>query len=349
MKKTKNEAALGNDIKNAENKQKNKTAENKKAPSEKKRDSEYRELPFKKVLYGYDPEEVASYIDELNENHEASSRIHESKLSSLKEELVLSNRERDSYGEKYRECKAELNAAAKKAAEPQREEKEDKSAEYEAVIAQLKEKIEQIQFENVQLKEQISEQSKEKDYGEYLGRIAALENENRQIGIRANALEREKTELVASVQKYDSLFGDYNAVLAKLEQSKAEIASKDSENQLIREELERKIKELNAVSCENEENKKKAAELEVKNGVLSQRIEENEESMLRLRDANKTQAFEYADKINSLENELARRKLEMQKELKLQDYYINQAELTLAELTKQMEQIRQSMSDVQSV
>lgn len=347
MKKAKNETVAEKETKVADNKKK--TAESiKNLPSEKIRnkDKENRELNFKKVLYGYDPEEVASYIDELNETYESSSRIHESKLSSLKEELVLSNRERDSYGEKYRACKAKLDAASRPP-EP-KEEKEDKSAEYEAVIAGLKEKIEQMKSENSRL-QQAADQGTNKTFDEFTGRIAALENENRQMGIRADSLKRENSQLLASAQKYDGLFCEYNAVLSQVELLKAELASKENEIQLLKEETEAKISEINGLSSENEENKKKAAELEVENGVLKRRIEENKEEISRLKNVNKKQAYEYADKINSLESEQAKSKLEMQKELKLHDYYINQAELTLAEFTKQMEQIKQSLHDVQSV
>ena len=98
MKKAKNDTAKTN-VKPAE------TAK-KAAPQKEKA---LGELPFKKALYGYDPEDVAAYIDEMSTTYESSMRIHEGKLSSLKEELLLSNRERDAYSEKYRACKAELD------------------------------------------------------------------------------------------------------------------------------------------------------------------------------------------------------------------------------------------------
>ena len=59
--------------------------------------NEEKGLPFKKVLYGYNPEEVQSFINELTKSCEASLKLHESKLSAMKEELAFSNRERDIY------------------------------------------------------------------------------------------------------------------------------------------------------------------------------------------------------------------------------------------------------------
>lgn len=353
MKKAKNEAVT-NGVRTEENKHKNKTAKSspQNVPSEKIRGKEIedRELIFKKVLYGYDPDEVNSYINELSATYEASARNHEAKLSSMKEELVLSNRERDSYGEKYRECKSKLDAMPEqRPAEIIYQETEDRSAEYEAVIEKLKARIEQVEFENLQLKQTADSGDSSKKLDEYIGRIAELEEENRKISIDAEAVSRENSELRVTSQKYESLFGEYNAVLAQLELSKAEAASKKNEILLIKEELEKKLDEMNTLSSENEELRKKSAELEIGNGVLKQRLEEKENEILRLKDINKTQAYEYADKVNMLESEQAKSRLAMQKELKLHDYYINQAEITLAELSKQMEQIKQSLSDAQSV
>lgn len=345
MKKAKNEAAENN-TKLAETKQNNKTAEN--TPSEKSRskDKGEKDLFFKKVLYGYDPDEVMAYIDELTQTLEASTRLHESKLSSIKEELVLSNRERDSYGEKYRECRAKLEEALKKeepaAVLPVIEEKEDRTPELEAIIETLKNKLEKVEDENEKLRE-MTEQNAQSAFDEYRSKIADLENENRQISLQSDSLRRKNGELVAVSEKYDGLFAEYNEIMAQLEKKKAEIASKEDEANLLNEELEKKITEVTALSAEKEDIKKKAAECEVKNDVLRQRIEENESEIIRLKDINKAQAFEYADKVNSLESEHAKSKLAMQKEIQLHDYYISQADLTISQLTKQMEQIRQSL------
>ena len=50
-----------------------------------------------------------------------------------------------------------------------------------------------------------------------------------------------------------------------------------------------------------------------------------------------------AEKIKALESECATVRLNFRKEMKLYSYYIDRAELTVAELTKQMEEIRQSI------
>ena len=89
MKKNKNETAKGTAIEETKGTVKN--------PPARGKESGENETLFKKVLYGYDPDEVTYYINELNHTYQTESRMHESKLSSLKEELVLSNRERILY------------------------------------------------------------------------------------------------------------------------------------------------------------------------------------------------------------------------------------------------------------
>lgn len=345
MKKAKNQASADAEAKRTENKQNEINAQN--IPSEKIRgkDKTDRELPFKKVLYGYDPEEVAAYIGELADSYEASSRIHESKISSIKEELVLSNRERDSYIKKYKNCTEKLISQTAPVAETAGN---DKSAEYEAVIAELKEKLEQAEGESQRLK-QADSQSNSKILDEYAGRIAALESESRRLSSQLQKAERENAQLLTLSQKYEGLLNEHQALYAQLELTKAKAEAKEGEVIAVSEELNRKIDEFNTLASEIESIKKKNAELETENGVLSQSLEESKSEIQHLKDINKTQAYEYADKVNALESEHAKNSLAMKKELKLHDYYISQAEITLAQLSNQMEQIKQSMNDMHSV
>lgn len=315
-------------------------------PSEKIRSKENGngELSFKKVLYGYDPNEVVSYIEELRNTYEASARTHDVKLSSLKEELALSNRERDSYSKKYKECKANLDKLPEKTAVNEAEKNNDAAEEYKAEIARLKTAIERTEAENERLREKNS-QSNAAVSAEYAERISILEKENAEAKATAEAVQRRNEELVAAEQKYEALFADYNSLTAQNEHLKAEKDLKEKEVMQLKEELVQKSDELKKLSAEKDESKKKLAESEAENGVLHQRTEENEKEILRLKETNKTQAHEYAEKINELESEQAAVKLAMQKEIKLRDYYINQAQSTLLELSEQMEQIKKTFTD----
>ncbi len=331
MKKNKNENVKDIVVEETESTAKNQPARGK--------EKEKNETLFKKVLYGYDPEEVASYIDDLNNTYESAARMQEAKLSSIKEELVLANRERDFYSEKYSECNARLDKLVESGAQAQ---SRDNSAEYEETIAALRKKLELAEKENENLRQAAQSQNETKSL-EYTDRIAALEKEKAQLSQALQTLRNENGELTVISEKYSALFDSYNSVLSQYELLKSQLQTKEEELKALGIQLEDKSDEIKSLYAENEDVKKLNAELEVKHSVLEQRAAENEEEIVRLKDVNKQQAFECAEKINALENEHARERLDAQKELKLHSYYIEQAQLTLTELTKQMEQIKGSL------
>jgi len=331
MKKNKTENVKNSVLEENENTLKNQSARGK--------EKEKEETLFKKVLYGYDPEEVALHISELNNTYESAARMHESKLSSIKEELVLSNRERDFYNEKYRECKAELDKLVESGAKVH---PRDNSAEYEETIDALRKKLDLAEKENENLR-RAAESKRETKAIEYTDTIAALEKEKAQLARTLQVLKNENSELKTVAEKYNSLFDSYNSVFSQNEVLKSQLLTKEEELKTVNAQLEDKIDEIKSLYAESEDVKKLNAELEIRCSVLEKRAAENDEEIVRLKDANKQQAFECAEKINALENEHARERLESQKELKLHSYYIEQAQLTLTELTKQMEQIKGSL------
>lgn len=331
MKKIKNENVKDIVVEEIETTAKNQTARGK--------EKEKNETLFKKVLYGYDPEEVASYIEDINNTYESAARMQEAKLSSIKEELVLVNRERDFYSEKYNECNARLDKLVESGA---KDYPRDNSAEYEETIAALRKKLDLAEKENENLRK-AAESKKETKALEYTDTIASLEKEKAQLAQTLQVLKNENSELKAVSEKYDSLFDSYNSVFSQNEVLKSQLLTKEDELKNVNSQLDAKSDEIKSLYAENEDVKKLNAELEIKCSVLEKRASENETEIVRLKDVNKQQAFECAEKINALENEHARERLESQKELKLHSYYIEQAQLTLAELTKQMEQIKGSL------
>lgn len=316
-------------MKNSKNEVKHEKGKAAAVPAEKVRKDEENGLPFKKVLYGYDPAEVASYIVDMKETAEASAKNYELKLSSIKEELVLSNRERDFYAEKYRVSKS----APAEASAPRAESRDD---EYEAIIARYKNELEQAKADAARLSN--AEDERENEW-------ALLKEENEALRKKLDALTRENSGLNAKAQQYDKLFADYGEAAAQLEQLKAQCEAKTAQIGEIRAELEEKLAVILTNSDELEALKKKLAELEAESGVLVQRAEEKETEILRLKELNKSQAYESAEKISLLENECAAGRLAMQKEQKLRAYYIGQAEMTLAELAKQVEQIKNTLAE----
>lgn len=299
-------------------------------------DKTEKELTFKKALYGFNPDEVHSFINELTQSYEASLKLHESKLSAMKEELVFSNRERDRY---IKKCK-ELQAEAEKKALPV----EDKTDEYKAIISQLKEAVIKLKSENENLKKQQNtpradntEKNDEK--------ISVLEARNKETEAALLSAENRIKELSQQIEKQESACAEYKSVVEELEKTKVNLSACTQNLKIKSDEAEEKDARINALISEKNETEKKNSELEIKNNVLSQRITECEEENTKLRETNKTIIFENAEKINTLENELAKSKLAVQKELKLYGYYMDRAELTVAELAKQIEQIKQSIGN----
>ena len=94
-----------------------------------------------------------------------------------------------------------------------------------------------------------------------------------------------------------------------------------------------------------DENEKKISDLELQNNVLTRQANESENELSALKESNQAIVFENAEKIKALESECAAVRLNSRKEMKLYSYYIDRAELTVAELTKQMEQIKQSIEN----
>lgn len=291
-------------------------------------------LSFKKVLYGFDPEEVIAFVNELIESNENAARLHESKLSSLKEELVLSNRERDSYS---RELKTLRSAQPQPVVE-----KIIVTENNSADLAPLKEEIERLRAENFRLQEAASHISNGNDE-----KIASLEAENRELTVLADSLKRENAQLSAEAQRYNSLFEEYSGILKKSESIGAELESKSAEAEMLKGELAGKAEEIRLALDENREISQKAAELEVKNGILLQKAEENEAVIEHLREEGKAQAHENAEKISLLEAELSKSRLAVQKDIQLHEYYVSSAELAVAELSKQLEKIKQSFINLQ--
>ena len=289
-------------------------------------------LNFKKVLYGYDPEEVASYINELGENAEASAKNYELKLSAIKEELVLSNRERDSYAEKYRKSRM-----AQKPSEIQKT--EDKS-DFEKIISDYKMRLEQAVAENALLNEKLAKKCQDQEKENV---IKTLETENGNLRKTVVALKGENSSLSAKAEKYDGLFEQYGALLSQFELLKAENELKSTCLEEKENELAKKLDEIKAVQSEYEESKKKSAEYEAEKTVLVRRVSELEGENAKLKEMGEAQAKDYAEKITLLENECATGRLAIQKEQKLRAYHIGQAEIAVAELSRQLEQIKNTL------
>ncbi len=334
MKKTKNEAVNSN----SRTQNKNESINGNNIPSEKTvvNSKDEKKLPFKKVLYGFNPDEVQSFIDELTKSYEASLKLHESKLSAMKEELAFSNRERDKYIKKCKDYQSEIAEKTQPI--------EDKTDEYKATISNLTETIKRLEAENDNLRnvQIISPAVSDKQYSE---KILLLENKNKELETALITAKNENTEFSKKIEECASISDEYKSALQEIEEIKSHLTLCEKELKIKCNEVEKNKTKINTLITEKNNVEKRITELEVQNNVLSQRNSECEEEISNLRETNKTIIFENAEKINALESEHAKAKLTVQKELKLYSYYIDRAELTVAELTKQIEQIKQSVNN----
>lgn len=333
MKKNKNDAV---NTKNITEENKN-SLNGRNSPSEKgdTNNNEERELPFKKVLYGFNPDEVHSFISELTKSYDASLKLHESKLSTMKEELAFSNRERDRYIQKCKEYQTEIDRKAPPV--------EDKSDEYRT-IAQLEETVRILKAENENLRS-IQAAAPSEPSEDHKEKFLSLENRNKEIETELDSVKKTNEELLMQIEKHASISDKYESAVQELEEAKLRLSNCEKELKVKCNESEEKDAKINALNNEKNEAEKKIAELEVKNNILLKRNSESEEEISKLRETNKTIIFENAERINALENEHAKSKLAIRKELKLYGYYVDRAELTVAELTKQIEQIKQSFNN----
>lgn len=313
MKKNKNEAVNTNNADNGKN-----------IPSGTAHNVDEREFPFKKILYGYNPEEVASFINELNSAYESSLKLQESKLSSIKEELILSNRERDYYIEKCKKFKAEAE-----------NQNTDKTSEYKSTVANLTEKLRMLADENEFLK---SKNSSPPD--DYISRISELEK-------NIDSSKKENEILKQQIDKYKSVSDECKSIIIKYKESEAVLESNKKEIQSKADEICEKDKKISLLSDENDSLRSRISELEIRNSVLSKQVTDAEKEISVLKETNRTLVFENAEKINEIRNEYSGYKLSVQKELKLYGYYADRAELTVAELSEQLAQIRQAVENSQ--
>ncbi|MBQ4337812.1 MAG: hypothetical protein IJC37_00135 [Clostridia bacterium] len=296
--------------------------------------NEEKGLPFKKVLYGYNPEEVQSFINELTKSCEASLKLHESKLSAMKEELAFSNRERDIYIKKCKEYQSQIREKTLPV--------EADADEYNVIIAQLRETVNALEAENEELRNRQNASCTD-SVKEYTERIAMLESLNGEMKAALSCAENKNEELLQQAERFAEISDEYEAAKQKLENAESKLLLCEKELKIKCDEAEEKDAKLNACAEEKNDAQKKIAELEVENNILMQRTAESEDEISKLRETNKALIFENAEKISALENEHNKSKLEFRKERKLYGYYVERAELTVAELTKQIEQIKESV------
>lgn len=293
------------------------------------------EFSFKKSLYGYEIQDVDSYIEQQNENLVSVCRVYDAKIKDLKNELALCYRERDSLKVNYESCRKELETAVSTARSEQNDadsqvKTADVYAEYEKNIGELNEKLAKALYENEKLA------GNQKQVADLTNKNALLEGELASLRQKNNDIRLELAKLVQLTAENERLFAENTALKAE----RADVEKKLSEAVKLSGEKE---VELQKLTEESDIIKRDAAELEIKRSVLQKQSERDTAEIEKLREDNKKQAYEFASKVNQLESDYTNGRLAQQKQMQVHSYHIKQMEVAIEELNKQFSEVKISL------
>ena len=157
--------------------------------------------------------------------------------------------------------------------------------------------------------------------------------------------EKEKSALQKRISGLEETEREYRAALLRAEEAERRADSLEKELQARLAELEEKEKTTAELIAQRDGLTKKLSEAEVAGDISARRAEEYEAEISQLKENNRAMMLENADKFSALESEFAQYRLETKKKLKLYGYYVDRAEITVEELSKQLGQIRESVEE----
>lgn len=322
----------------------------------KREDSNHTDLPFKKSLYGYDAADVKNYIDELNSNTLSVGKVYEAKINELKDELALCYRERDSFKEAMLKLKSELEQATAAPA-PQASENSPATAEgansgLESRTASEQEKFnrkaEEYEKTISELNTAIAKAENEiQRLTAFETQVSQLSDENKELSKEAASLKQKNNELKLELARHAEIAAAYDNIVAENERLKAETAAVKKSFDDVSNELNAKNDSLAALSSENEKLRIEVSETGIKYTVMCQQAEKAEAEAAELKDKNKSQAYEFAAKINEFESQHTKEKLNLQKNMQVNAYHIKQMNLLVQELSSQVEQVEKSFDETE--
>lgn len=292
-------------------------------------------LNFKKVMRGFDPDEVLAYIEEMNRTMQNSSKNFELRMAEMKQELTLVSRERDNLRIRCDELEKSVPVIAEP--EPQSENPIEKDGENpQELIDELQKRLDD---------EYISEASVQRElqnaHAEISEMSAQLQDKEKQL---SSCLEKIDI-LEAMSQKQDSIRTQYEEALAQIETLKASVGALQEEKAQLEKETADADEHINKAFDENSSLKTELSRINVENALLFEKNEQYKAEISELKSEAKAKAYTYAEKLSAEEDALNKEKMKLQKKLQMQNYHIEQADAAIDELKKQIEQIRTSFSE----
>ncbi len=302
----------------------------------------YDALAFKKSLYGFDPEEVVDYINELNRNYSETCRMYDQKLEDSRDNLALLTRERETLNAQLSEIRGKFEAAQSELSrlrEINSTSNKDAAVaestqELVAVVSTLNAKITGLERDNAKLKDELER-----------GRAALKENEK----IKAENQEQ-KTQLAQNLVELDRLNGiarEAEDTIAENERLKVE--TQDSTKRLAeaKADLAKATEALSAVKPELSSLRKAVADYNVRKEMFEKQKKTFDEELTNLRATNKQQAYDFAQQRSELESKVSAERLELTKQVQVHSYHLSQSQLLLTELMKQFEQAQASFKGLE--
>ena len=286
-------------------------------------------IAFKKVLRGFDPDEVIAYIDEMNRTMQDASKNYETRMAEMKQELTLVSRERDNL---RKQC-SELEQNAETPFVPQVEEVKAEDGEKEA--QSLKAELE---------KERSANTKSEK----------ALENANGQIKELSSQLKSMEKQLSDCYKRIDEqekkdrtepFREQYEEAVKQIEKLKSNADSLREKNEQLNAEASATTEHIRKIEDENTDIKTELSRISVENDLLKEKNGQYKKELSEMKADAKKKAYSYAEKLAAGEDELNKEKMKLEKKLQMQSYHIEQANSAIDELKKQLEQISLSSGD----
>ena len=329
-------------------------------------------VTFRKVFKGFDEVEVLQFIEDQEEAFKSASSIYERTLEDSKSENTLLRREnkalkqniaeledriKELQGEDTGKDKAavpdeagfiaepltaahgvELAPPIEKSAESSEQvaELEAQISEYTAQLAELQAQVSTLESENAELKGEL-EQAK--------AALASIESgESAEPAVSSEELEQAKATIAELNEK---LSENESALAAKEAELAAAAAAPDENLNEKRAELETKLAEKTA-ECEKllkefEDFKRDAGDGAVLADSYNKQTEKLTAELTQLRAENQKQAYEYAEKLNTLEVQSVADRAKVSQQMKMHTYHLRQIDTLLAQLTEQFELAREAV------
>lgn len=287
-------------------------------------------INFKKVMRGFDPDEVSAYISEMSRTMQDSSKIYEIRMAEMKQELALVSRERDNLRIRCTELENSIPAPVEEA--PPENDADDSQEQIDRLLKKLDEGA---------LSEEAVRTELENANSLIADLVLQLEDKEKQL----EACEGKIGALESQSEKHDSLRERYEESLADIENLKSQISGLEEEKAQLTAECGEAEIHFRKAFDETASLKTELSRITVENSLLTEKNEQYRAEISELKAEAKNRAYEFAEKLSVEEDELNKEKVKLQKKLQLQSYHIEQANSAIDELKKQIEQIRVSFSE----